>query len=373
VGLPALVGSLFGLPIPAYPAYVSTSYGQPPASKELPGVSLRVASAHESSSADAQAGGNGVGRAAAQVLNLLQGDGGVSSTSTTNADLVEVSGLVRLSGVRTAATATRAASGQLSRTSDLRIGSIVVPGLAFTLPATLNACPVSQLPVPGLPPIPCPEGSTATPLPAGLAGTTINAPDIGFANGSFLLSLPGADNQTFVVPFDTMAQAMKAAGVDATYQAARDLTDGIISESLVFHTVLPAPPVPIPDNPALGTPGPTDTTLTLGQASAVVSYQVFPSGALASSPAGAAPLGSVDAAALGSAPGLGLTPAGLGAATTGSVPGVDLVTAGPGSPATLAGAGRPLSSAGDVYLVFVVIAVLTLGAAQTIRIVGVRR
>jgi hypothetical protein len=387
VGVPGLAGSIVGLPVPAYPAYTSSSYGQDPGDKDLPGVHLHAQSGHTSSQAEARVGSAGAGTGVSTVDNELT-PSGITSTAKTAVDALNIGGVIRLSGVRSEATASRDTSGKLTSSSVLSFGQLSVPGLALALPPSLNLCPINQLPISGIPALPCPSPISLGPL----GGTILTAPDLGFENGSFTLTLPQLGNQKFAIPFDVVAAALKASGVDVTYQAPVALKDGIMAPALHLHTVLPGFPVPLPSNPVVATPGPTDVTLTLGQSSATVQYQAFDTSgdtgfSLGSIGTGAVPTtqtgggGGTSTATTGVTQGTGSgalpggTQTGPLDTATGPAPAVAGEPGGAAAPATSLVAQRAAKTvdSADIYLVLVGAALLAFGATQAVRLLGVRK
>ena len=114
-----------------------------------------------------------------------------------------------------------------------------------------------------------------------------------------------------------MFDALKPAGIEGSYQAARDTGTGVIAPVLSFTALLPAPP----ENPLVG--GSTKVTLDIGHAIAQIAAQVISDTAPALAPpagvVGAAGSG-VDAAGVPAAlPSTALPTTGLPA---GAVPGV---------------------------------------------------
>ena len=390
-GVPGLAGSILGLPVPGYPAYVSTAYGQPAVTKDLTGINLQASSSHTESRATATAGGAGVTKAESKVTSALAGDGSVSTTASADVKGFDFGGVLTVSAMHSTATASRDATGKLTTDSHLSFGQISVPGLALAVPSTLNLCPISQLPIAGIPPIPCPSSVTSIALPPGIAGTTLTAPDIGFEDGTFTLSLPQLGNQKLALPADTALSAFKAAGIDVTYQKPQVLKNGVIAGALIIHQSLPGSPVPVPNNPVLGTPGPTDITYTFGQSSATVDLTAFDTGIggggsggipTTGVPTTGTPGGTTTPVDTGSLPGDGGT-----GAVGGSLPGdLGTGTATPGGDVPPAVAGQPVGGtqltasreartldSSNIYLVLVGAALLALGGTQLIRIVGVRK
>ncbi|HEX3898000.1 MAG TPA: hypothetical protein VHW74_02425 [Mycobacteriales bacterium] len=376
VGVPGLVGSIVGLPVPAYPAYVSGSFGQPAQDKNLAGIDLQASSTHTVSSATATVGGNGIAEARSNVVSALDNDGGVSTKATADVTGFDLGGLLTISGIHTDATATRSAAGALTTSSDLSVGEISVPGLSLTLPKTLNLCPINQLPVSGIPPIPCPPSLTSLPLPAGLAGETIAAPDIGFVNGSFTITLPELGKKQYPIPSGPILAAFKAVGLDMTFQKPKHLKNGIIAAALTITQTLPRSPVKVPPNPLLGTPGPTKIVYVFGQSSATADLSAI-DGSSGTVPViggtGPASVGSgaaLGGGALGGAP----LPTDLGGASGPTAAGRSPAVAGASGGEQLSAESLPGAlDAATIYLVIVGAGLLLFGATQVIRVIGVRK
>lgn len=379
VGVPGLVGSILGLPVPSYPAYISTSDGQEPVHKTLPGIVLNSSVDNSSSSASATAGDQGTVNAAASASAHLASDGTVSASSNTHFRAIDVGGVLQVSGLESSASASRGPTGTLTRKSNLSFGDISVPGLNLTLPSTLDLCPINQLPISGIPPIPCPKGVTAIPLPKQLAGTTIATPHLGFDNGKFVLSLPTLGNKSYAIPTSIVSAAFKAVGITFTYQKPKKLKDGIIASGLVLTQKLPKVPGNLPI-PVVGTPGPTTITYTFGESSATVqasAYDTTPGGGSVVSSPGGGNTGITSGGTTGPAGTIG------GSEPGGSIPSVPGVTSpGVGSAPSVATSGGAALSAyrsartsngADIYLAIVGAALLAFGATQLIRVAGVRK
>jgi hypothetical protein len=123
----------------------------------------------------------------------------------------------------------------------LTFSSISVPGLAMTMPN--------------------PPGSAGPPQ-------KLTAPQIGFENGTFTLTVPGAQPSVTPIPLDQALAAFAQAGYKVTYQAPQQTADGIIGAGLQFNTTLPAPP----DGSPAGLSGTTPVTVSIGLARAEISY-----------------------------------------------------------------------------------------------------
>jgi hypothetical protein len=98
----------------------------------------------------------------------------------------------------------------------------------------------------------------------------VSAPDVGFTDGQFSVTVPGAEPKVTPVPMADVLAALKSAGYTATYQAARETKNGIVGAGFEISTTLPAPP---PGTPA-GIGGETPVTLSIGFAAAEVASVV---------------------------------------------------------------------------------------------------
>ena len=227
-------------------------------------------------------------------------------------------------------------------------------------------------PIPGLPQPP-PLTAPGTPIPAPFGCNTLVAPDIGFRDGLFTVTVPAQDGpMTFPVPADSVIQAFKAAGVEITYQAPTTLTKGIRGAGLTFKMTLPA----APDNPYFQ--GATPVTYTLGQGTALVDLNPIVNGAGASGVTGGTLGGVAPGGSTGGItdeiglPGLIGVP-GVDLAGTGVVPVPDASAVGPADLVAQPTAGVvPTVDVGNIYLALVAAAAVALAAAVVLRILGVR-
>ena len=379
-GLPGIAGALIGFPTPAYPLFVSSGYGQHPADANVPGVALHSAVTLMTSTGKATVGSDASGFTST-ATSTEDGDGTVTATADTVYDGLQLAGELRLSALHSHVVAVRDPDGTLHTSSSTSIGQISVPGLSITLPMkTPGSLPLLN-PIPGLPQPP-PVNLPTLPLPSG--GQTIASPDIGFEDGAFTITLPlpNGTKATFGLPADTALAALKAVGIDASYQAAHPRSNGIDAGQLTLSTTIPAPP----SNPLAS--GATPVTYTLGRASATVDLHAVASSVGA--PTGVTPTtGSTDSTAgsAGSTTGaVGTTgTTGAGAGSLGALPGGVTAPVGdvPGAapPATVAQPGVqaqalvhhvPVRDAADIYLVLVGAAGVGAAAALLFRTLGVR-
>jgi hypothetical protein len=353
VQLPGLVGALVpGTPaLPAYPAYVSAALDSGPQSNDIPGVTLTAQSTPTNSQATAIGGTGSTGYSATASVELDSAGNVTAAGDATFSDL-GLGQLVSISNVHSAASEIlNNGSGQLTHTSSLTIGDISVPGLKLAIPKTTP----TQVPVLGkLPPIPLPFG-----------GMTIDAPELGFENGTFTVSLPLLGSGNYAVPFSVVATALKAVGITATFEQPIVKKQSIVSSALVLSTVLPSPPKNLPIT------GPVPVTVTIGRSTAAFS------GHLLSAPESTGPAtgGSLPATSAGS------SSSGVGA---GALPGLGAIPGDGAAPPELAGPptqpgsdylvsqGVNLPDTSDIYLVVVGAAIIGSIAAQALRVLGVR-
>ena len=392
VGVPGLVAALFGVPAPPYPAYVSTSLGDKPADKQLPGVTLHAESEQSQAAASAMAGPASATNATSTAHATQDGDG-VSTITDTAVDGLNIAGVLRVSGLQAHTEASRDSSAKLTTGSHISFGQLTVPGLSLTIPTSTPAQVPIPIPIPFLPQPP-PINLPVLPVPAG--GTTIAAPDLGFEDGAFTVTLPEPNGKpaTFAVPAQPVLDALAQAGVTVTYQAPHPLldkkgkADGIEGAGITFTYVATEPPPPL--NSQLH--GKTTISVTVGRATSQVdlapaagfgdagSTPVVPIvGPLTTS---AAPATETSGMGGSSVPNAGTLSGGdlsgaLGTGTAGVSAGPAPVVAGSQpSPAALAPAalahGKPLTDSADIYLLLVVAAAAALGALQIIRLLGVR-
>jgi hypothetical protein len=384
-GVPGLAGALVGgLPVPAYPLVVASNTTRPHADTGAPGIELSAESQVSSSAGRAVVGTLGNGFTTTSEV-ALQSDSSVLAQSSTTLG-INLLNLVSISGVQSSATVRADAfTGQLTRTSSMSIGQISIAGLSVTLPpGTPNTIPI-PIPIPGLPQLP---PLTLPVLPIPLGGTTLPIPDLGFENGTFTVTLPLLGNAIkFAIPAGPVLSALKALGINVTYQTAQQTTTGIIAPALTFNFTAPA----LPQNNYFN--GPTGISFTLGRSAASVTlHPVLGAGGSASGGTGLPVGGSTGGGIGGIGSGTGTTPpvGGVGGALPslgGSIPSVvPGGTSSSGVPnASGSGGGtttprlNPVAlvdtSQADlsgVYLVAVAVAGVALAAASILRLLGVR-
>jgi hypothetical protein len=358
--LPPAIGALLlnGFQVPPYPFYTASSLASPRTTANFPGITLTSDSSTTRTSSSAVAGTPGLGwESRADVRGNDDGSG--VATANTKAAVVSVGGLVDISGINSSATVELSSSGVLKRSSSLSIGRISVPGLNVRIPeSTPSAVPI-PVPIPGLPQI----GSIPFPsIPLPLGGTVIEAPDIGFVDGTFTIGLPGlGPAQRFAIPAQPVLDAFKALGLNITYQPASETPTGIIAASLLVSTVLPSPPANEFFN------GPTQINFAIGRASASIAGGASDTPVDLGTGSGDIGSGSVD------------LPTSLdGSSPTFGSPGMPSLTPTIGrsravSPgATQAVSSIDLGSAESFYLVFVGLGLVAVLGGQVLRLLGVR-
>ena len=365
-GLIGIAAGLYGFPSPGYPMQASTGAGDAPATVTYPGIRLHAESGQETNVGSAAVSGPTGGGTSDSRISVTN-TGGVSSLADTALDAVNLGNGLRLAGIHSLASVTAdGTSGKLTRSSSLSIARITVPGLAIEVPKTTPESAPIPIPIPGVPQLPDTK-FPAIPLPFG--GQTLPAPDLGFVDGVFTMTLPGFGSTQYAVPASAVLDAFQAAGFTFTYQPAESTPTGVSGASFRVRTEFPAPP----DNPYFG--GTTPVTYTIGKVSANVTFNVF---SAADTPAGIAggnastgvtPSEGLDAGAL---PGLfpstsaaGATP-GLSAAPSESV-----AQAAPASVTRL----LPVNESVDLakfYVALFVVAFAALFAMTTLRLLGVR-
>ncbi|WP_028984849.1 hypothetical protein [Sporichthya polymorpha] len=369
---PGAVGGLFGVALPNYPLVAQANAGDDPAELNFPGLMLRADAAPTRAASVATMGSAATGAETTAVVDATrESTEGVKAEGRSRLEALAVLDFLHIGRVESRAVALLDTFGKRSTRSDLRIDNITAPGLSFAMPESTPAKVPLPNPLPGTPQPPTLE-FPPVPLPGG--GTSYNAPELGFRNGQFVVTFTSAGVQhSSPVPFETVAEAFKAIGVDVTYQAAVPTPNGIIAPLLSFRSELPAPP----ENP-LGVQSPTPFTLDLGLTAASIDGSVLDEAGMpisggtdASSGAagGVLPDGIDGAASPGLLPG---TDAGaVPGALPGTAPGVAPV--GAPSPVQLAGgpgAGGPGSPFTDLYVVFVVVAAVVLLGAPLATVVG---
>jgi hypothetical protein len=345
-GAPGIISGVVPLPVPAYPFIVNTGLGDAPREQSAPGVDLETASERLAARSTALIGSATSGAESSTTV-AVDPDDGVTAVAHAVARGLDLLSTFRIAAVDARATAGRDSSGALTRSSSLSISRLAVPGLAITLP--------KEFPIFG--------------------GQTVTGVDIGLVDGSFYVALPFAGAPQHVpVAKQTVIDALKAAGITATYQEPVQTKNGIVAAAFALTTDLPAPP------PNGSYDGPTHVTYTFGRVSAEVSLAPIDDGpAAGSASAGTiAPGGSP-----GTVEGAGLQP-GPGAPTdtgapAGVEPGPATVNPGPGGTSSVevapAALGRRIpdtARVSDLYLVLIALGGLGMACVRAIRLRGVR-
>lgn len=348
-GFPGVLGGTVGIPAPAYPFVVSTAYGDDVRRLNYPGIELSSESGETITQATATGGSKGIGLTS--IARISRDGDSVTATAASDADGLRLGDSLVLNGLRAAAGAGRDTTGKLVRTSSLSFSSLSVPGLALAVPA--------------------PPGSAGPPQ-------KLTAPQIGFSDGTFTVTLPGAPTSVTPLPAKDVLAAFEAAGYHITYQAPQDTADGIIGAGLQIATTLPAPP---PGSPA-GLSGQTPVTFSIGLARAEISYRA--SSDTGAGPSSSEPVAAPPAQGYGTPPAAGLpagSPAaavpGAGAGMTATVEhasGVSEATsAQPVRLASLAAARTPLhTDIGWLYLMVAAIGGAGLASIAALRWAGGR-
>jgi hypothetical protein len=369
VGLPGLASGLFGFSFPSYPLYVATSAGDDPRSANYPGITLSSRSDALVSESRALVGTDVSGFDSASRV-AVDGDSGVTSLGQTDFKTLQFGDVFTLSGVRSLAKVVAdGTSGALTRSSELSIGAITVPGLQIVIPKQTPGTVPLPIPVPGLGQVP---PLTFPPMPIPDGGQTLNAPELGFTDGAFTATLPGqASGQRYVIPTAPVLKAFADHGMTVTFQQAADTKHGVVAPAITFATDFPAPP----GNPYYN--GVTHATYTLGGAFAEVSFDVVPAdtgltGPPAANASSGAPTQEIDAAAIpgASAPGLlpSTTPAALGLTPR-------QVAFTPVERANFVALRAPavVADTQDLYLVVMAIGIAVLVTGTALRRLGVLR
>lgn len=367
VGAPGLMSGLFGVSFPNYPLYVATSAGEAPRSANYPGITLNSRSDALVAESRALVGTDVSGFESTSRIEV-DGDRGVTSQARTVFKTLQFGDVFTLSGVRSLATVVADGNtGKLTRTSEMSIGAITVPGMRIVIPKQTPGTVPLPIPVPGFgqvqplkfPPMPVPSG-----------GQTLDAPAVGFTDGVFTATLPGQPGHDYAIPSGPVLKAFADRGMKVTFQQAADTTNGVVAPAITFTTDFPAPP----PNPYYN--GATHATYTLGGSLAEVAFDVpKPVTALGPAPATDSPTstGAVPAAV----PIPGVFAPGLPSVTD-PVP-----AAGPpvrtvptsAQPADLVALRSPLVVADtqNIYLAVVAVAIAVLAVGTGLRRLGVLR
>lgn len=373
VNLPSVAGALLPLPIPAYPLFVATQAGDQPRENNAPGIALRAESGEFVSLAKAVFGQDSSGGVSACRVEQLA-SGAVHATADTTFKALELGPALTLTGFEShAKVVADAVTGKLTRTQSLSFSRLRVPGLAITLPSESPGTVPFVNPIPGLPQPPQPS-LPPLPIPA-VGGMTIEEPNIGLQDGSFVITLPGLGNQKFALPASTVIDALSASGITMTVQQPEVSTTGVTAAAMTISYIAPAPP----ENPYFT--GASTVTYTLGGSQANVTLDPVQSfggdvgGVLPGVGLGASPATDGIAADGTAVEGTGVD--GIGAAFPGSIP---TQVAQPGSAAQGAVPTvviTPMSSVtgpdgSGIYLVLVAVGLGGFISASVLRFMGVR-
>ncbi len=353
-GLPGLAAGLFQAPIPAYPFQASTNAGQDAVDTDGPGFALHAESGSRTT-AQAVAGTDAVGARTTSSIDTA-GDT-IVATADSEISLADVAGLVQVHGIRThAAVKADPSSGKLTRESSIAIGEITAPGLAITIPESTPSQIPLPVPIPGLPQLPV---ITVPPIPVPFGGQRIEAPTIGFRDGTFTLVVPGLDNNGYAIDAAPVIAAFKTLGIDLSIEAPHESATGVTSPALVMEYQLPIPP-------SKQLPSPTTVKLTLGETTASVDLHPAAPAPTPKPPsiASTLPNGSVSAT-LPSAP----APFAPAAAPSGSA---SSATVGAPSETPILGAAPIAADETLVYPAIVLAAAGLFFGSQYIRLKGVR-
>lgn len=310
----------FPVPIPQYPLMVSSSSPHhPTASSRTAAGALSASSSSTASHAAATSGGASspaaapTATAAARSDTVIRAAGGAADASST-VDGVSFQGVLAISHVHAEAHAARTSDGRLTRSSKLEVGAATVAGVPVTI--------TDRGVVAG--------GSTVPVSPAALD------------------------------------RVLAAAGLAVTVVPASQTPSGVVA---------PAVKVTLTQTPPLG--GPIRTTYLLGFASASVATGPLAGGQALTPPLAAASSASPPAAMPPDNGATAGTPAtGEGAGTPSPAMSASQLPSPAGSPpvATRLLHGQPAAheDAVGLYLILVFAALATIGAAQLVRLMGVR-
>jgi hypothetical protein len=267
-GLPGLAAGLFQFPIPPYPLQATTNAGHAPVDNNGPGYALHAQSGDSRTTAVATGGTTAAGATATSSIEQ-RADGSIVVTADSELNAVELGGILQLKGVESQVVLTSSPdTGTIDRTASLTIGGISAPGLSFTIPKSTPGQVPIPVPIPGLGQLPVLK---FPPVPIPFGGMTIDAPQIGFRDGTFTISLPGLGDKQFAVPAAPVIAAFKKLGVGITIEKAKKTTTGATAPALDMKYVLPIPP-------SQQLPSKTHAQMTIG--GAVASLDLHPAGAL---------------------------------------------------------------------------------------------
>ncbi len=369
-GLTQILSSVFGAPLPAYPMYTSTDTIGESSDGGAPGLTFHAESQAKTAAAVATIGsGPSGGESRANVADNTATGNGLSSVARAVFSLAGTGEVFSIDGVSDLARASVDANGVITTVSDLHFTRLIVPGLAIRVPETTPAKVPLANPIPNLPQ---PPPAEFPPIPLPYGGQLLYAPELGFANGTFTVTLPTEGTQRFAVPTEAVLAGLKAAGITATYQQATDILEGkkkvgIISAGLTLSTVLPAPPE------GLGYRGPTTVSYGIGRSVASIKGLALNHAA----PIDGATGTSAGAPAIQAGPGIDL--AGI---LPGTAPGAVIDAAGTLNTGSYAGTAalRTVAVRGPVsrdslplYLFAVAVTAMAVISAAAFRSVGVAR
>lgn len=345
-GIPGVAGGALGFAAPPYPFLVTSAYGDDVKRLSYPGIELSSESGDTVTQASATGGSKGAG--ATSIARIAREGEEVLAKATTDVDGVRLGESLIINGLKAAATATRDSAGKLTRSSTLTFASISAPGVELGLP---------------------------TPPQAAGPGEKLAAPSIGFTNGQFVLTVPGADPVATPLPAQQVLDAFAAAGYKITYQAPQETADGVVGAGLQIATTLPKPPDGFPG----GFSGETPVTFSLGLARAEISYAKGTESAIAgveTAPTVGGPVTpAVDAGVVDPDTGAEIpatVDAGLPVPATGAVPAIQPVAAGVPAVdfASLTAVRAPIEDGNGVSWIFLMVAAVGAAAIASMVALG---
>jgi hypothetical protein len=323
--------------IPAYP-YAYAQSGDAPDDRNFAGAHLHAEATDSSAEAQTVLGPSGAASAESTARATVGSDESTITSAVTSVDSLEFGNYIRLTGIRSVATAHRDPSGHLKLTSSFSISHLHVNGL-----------------------------------------------DVGYDDGSFQVlgrKLP------VKLPVQTVLSALRAAGMKATFLPETRTKTGVTSGGVLLSFKLPGapagivPPIPLPLPIGIGLPStPTTVTYVLGRTEVTSTHQAIPdfdTGIIGGTTGGTTP---PVAGTTGGTTGGTTTPPFTGGTSSGVPPitgagGPQVAppsgtTAPPAAAAAATGAAVTSDSA-DIYLAFVITALAIFGSASAIRFLGVR-
>jgi hypothetical protein len=332
---PGLLSGIVGASLPSYPLIVSSSDpAAPDGSLDQGPVSLSAHSKPTTSTGSATVGqaaqDNAVGKLLATATAKADAvTGAVSGEATSDADLIDIAGVLRIGSLHATAGAARGADGKIAKSSAMAIGQVTVAGVAaqITDQGISIAGQGQALPA---------TGAITDPLQAAGISVRVLQPlvtDSGVTSGGLEI---------------TQHQAASGHDVTHTYTFGR-------AHAQVFAVAAPALPIPVPLSSAAPTPGssvptPAATPVTSGSSS------------LAALPAVTGPAGPAGEPGPAVAQPVVTGQPATGQSNAASVAAVDT--------STVAFARHGTT---DLYLLLVVGGLVALGGGQLLRIIAVRR